>query len=119
MRILRPPPFLRGEGHEEEPEGQEGETNPMITEEEAAKRHCCGPIGTGNVVCMEATWSAQGELLAANSGTLAAIGLVPRACIGSRCMAWRWSGHEGRAGGAVDLDRARGYCGLAGSPVSP
>ena len=36
-------------------------------------------------------------------------------CIGSQCMAWRWSDHKGNPCKANEYD-GHGYCGLAGAP---
>ena len=46
-------------------------------------------------------------------------------CIGSSCMWWRWRDtltenltpvRVNQGGGLVDLEKRRGYCGMAGTP---
>jgi len=39
----------------------------------------------------------------------------PVGCVGSDCMAWRWTGRERKVGDA-DVGEPTGYCGLAGKP---
>jgi hypothetical protein len=88
-----------------------------MTEDEAKKTRCCGPEGCG------------GNALDAHSGT------TGRHCIGSVCMAWRWTRPDwtppitgevqlpgvmrwyvnGREVGPPPSD-TEGHCGLAGKP---
>ena len=70
-----------------------------VTEEQAKKVQCCGPQGCG----FEHAAAAGGD--------------GQRYCIGSRCMAWRWT--EPMVDGPDSYQsepKPVGFCGLAGFP---
>ena len=72
----------------------------FVTEEEAAHKRCCGPENCGK------------------SEHTAEFGQSPRFCVGSACMAWRWSEYQKsviKSGGHV-LIAPTGYCGVADEP---
>ena len=52
-----------------------------------------------------------------NIGTTIHYNTIPNAsyCLGSQCMAWRWSDHKGNPCQANE-HKGYGYCGLAGTP---
>lgn len=92
-----------------------------MTEEEAKKKACCGPVGSG---------VATGQCQWVESEDVEYVVMWPtRNCMGSACMAWRWHGHVDRATGRLlqgltdieysesdDHVAAVGFCGLAGKP---
>lgn len=86
----------------------------LLTEEEAKRQRCIGPVGCGK-----------------ETGTGAFMPLVDshesyeRRCVASGCkMAWRWADPDfmqyEMPGGDVEAEalggRRRGYCGIAGKP---
>ena len=88
----------------------------MITEEEASNKWCpfvqvadiptIGRLATNRVNVVEDF--RPGSPSAQNLSR----------CLGSQCMAWRWLNGDGLFSGQTDV-KVRGFCGLAGSPVSP
>lgn len=77
-----------------------------MTEEEAKKKACCGPVGSG---------VATGQCQWVESDDVEYVVMWPtRNCMGSACMAWRWVHNWD---GERDMGPSEdGYCGLAGRP---
>lgn len=81
----------------------------IVTEKEAAEKWCPhARVVLAYVKSNEAS-AGHNRIYCDDRGNVAAA-LTPNSfCIGSRCMAWRWSNDE-------PIDDDRGYCGLAGKP---
>lgn len=67
-----------------------------MTEDEAKTKVCCGPGHIGAL----AAWASPPHRKD-----------NPIRCIGSACMAWRWSVDD-----PATYESAPGFCGLAGNP---
>lgn len=80
----------------------------IVTEAEAAEKWC-RHVRHGFVTPSLAE-VMQGWVCAIVGINRSTKGDIPANCIGSRCMAWRWSDAEKEAG------NRRGYCGDAGEP---
>lgn len=81
-----------------------------MTEEEAKRKACCGPVGSG---------VATGQCQWVESDDVEYVVMWPtRSCMGSACMAWRWEQIPHRWDDNVTSEHSpsNGYCGLAGKP---
>lgn len=80
-----------------------------MTEQEAKTKTCCGP----NIVLLG---------LLVTTGKKISDPVGPMLCVGSACMAWRWTerrtpaGTNPAGGSFAAYGEDRGYCGLAGKP---
>ena len=96
----------------------------IVSEEEAKTKRCCGPEGCGE---REGRPEHKHALrLSAIEVEAATVALMPRMCIGSACMAWRWAQKPNPDFQPMSAwptlphanlyleDRERGYCGYAG-----
>lgn len=81
-----------------------------MTEDEAKAKRCCGPAGCGET--HDTMQHKQSLYMAAVEIHAASVALLPRFCMGSACMAWRWN--DVRDWGQKSV----GYCGLRGSVPS-
>lgn len=70
-----------------------------MTEDEARTKVCCGPPAISAAIV--STGAAMSGVPIEAKGPL---------CVGSACMAWRWSNPAASAD-----DRRHGFCGLAGA----
>jgi hypothetical protein len=80
-----------------------------MTEEEATAKFCCGPLQmTSALMTLSAAFIKDADALEEEYPSRGR-------CIGSACMAWRWTNIHPPANqiGPSDLD---GHCGLAGEP---
>ncbi len=73
-----------------------------MAEEEAATRICCGPWHSASVAVAAQAKATNNANAPANVGM----------CLGSKCMAWRWSKRVYPQGKVQSIDK--GFCGLAG-----
>jgi len=72
-----------------------------MTEDEAKTKKCCGP----KIILLG---------LLVSTGKRITDPEAPLLCIGSDCMAWRWSYPPDEAAG--NKNGPQGFCGLAGKP---
>jgi len=86
-----------------ETHGKGQEHGMTLTEDEAKSKRCQESFGDTHVSPGGQTFAATGAIGGAYAQTTS-----PSYCIGSACMAWRWS----RPDGMTD----KGYCGKAGQP---
>jgi hypothetical protein len=79
--------------------------SPLVTEEEAQSKICCGPVGAIAVLMTIANLEAlnlKAKINPPKAPTdVESVNFNVR-CVGSTCMAWRWSG----------FDKDKGSCGL-------
>lgn len=72
-----------------------------MTEDEAKTKICCGPLH-------QPEFQKIGEVSISTP--------MLRNCLGSQCMAWRWTPQTDPLGRPTYVRETEGYCGLAGSP---
>lgn len=75
-----------------------------MTEDEAGKKLCCGPRALIATLFQEPLAKVPDD--ARREALIRDVSM----CIGTRCMAWRWTG------ASHDTPLSDGHCGLAGKP---